>query len=77
LILLLGGIVDLAQEKARLAREIGRLDTEVRKFAAKLANPNFIAKARPEIVEEQRGREADAARDRERLKAAYARLAAV
>jgi valyl-tRNA synthetase len=76
LILPLAGIVDLAREKARLAREIGRLDGELEKFAAKLANPNFIARAKPEVVEEQRGREADAVRERDRLKAAYARLAA-
>jgi valyl-tRNA synthetase len=77
LVLPLAEVVDLAREKARLAREIGRLDAELAKFAAKLDNPKFIAKAKPEVIEEQRGREADAARDRERLRAAYARLAAV
>jgi valyl-tRNA synthetase len=77
LVLPLGEIVDLGREKARLEREIGRLDAELTKFAAKLRNPNFVAKAPPEIVEEQREREADAARDRNRLKAAYERLAAV
>jgi valyl-tRNA synthetase len=77
LILPLGGVVDLAREKARLGREIGRLDAELAKIAGRLANPSFIAKAKPEIVAEQRGREAEAARDRERLEAAYMRLAAV
>ncbi len=74
LILRLGDIVDLAREKARLGKEIGRLDTELAKISAKLANPDFLAKAKPEIVEEQREREADASRDRARLKAAYDRL---
>jgi valyl-tRNA synthetase len=77
LVLPLGEVVDLAREKARLAREIGRLEAERAAIAARLGNPNFIAKARPEVVEEQRGREAEAARDRDRLEAAYARLAAV
>ena len=77
LILPLGEIVDLAREKARLAKEIGRLDAEIAKFGAKLGNPNFVAKAKPEVVEEQREREADAARDRDRLRAAHDRLAAV
>ena len=77
LILPLGEIVDLAREKARLAKEIGRLDQEIGKFAAKLTNPQFLAKAKPEVIEEQREREAAASRDRDRLKTAYARLAAI
>ena len=76
LVVRLGDVVDLALEKARLDKEIGRLDTELAKIAAKLANPGFLAKARAEVVEEQREREADVARDRDRLKAAYDRLAA-
>ncbi|MGC2523866.1 MAG: class I tRNA ligase family protein, partial [Stellaceae bacterium] len=77
LILPLGEIVDLGREKARLVKEIGRLDGEIAKIAAKLGNPQFLAKAKPEVVEDQRGREADASRDRDRLKAAYERIAAV
>jgi valyl-tRNA synthetase len=77
LILRLGEVVDLAREKARLAKEIGRLDADIAKLATKLANPAFVAKAKAEIVDEQREREADARRDRDRLKAAYDRLEAV
>jgi valyl-tRNA synthetase len=76
LILSLGEIVDLARERDRLGKEIGKLDTELAKIAAKLANPNFLAKAKAAVVEEQREREADATRDRDRLKAAYDRLTA-
>jgi valyl-tRNA synthetase len=76
LILCLGDVVDLAAEKARLGKEISRRDAELAKIATKLANPGFLAKARVEVVEEQREREADVARDRDRLKAAYDRLAA-
>jgi valyl-tRNA synthetase len=77
LVLRLGEVVDLAREKARLAKEIGRLDADIAKLATKLANPAFVARAKAEIVEEQREREADARRDRDRLKAAYDRLEAV
>jgi valyl-tRNA synthetase len=77
LILNLGDVVDLAREKARLGKEIGRLDAELAKIAVKLANPDFLAKAKAEIVEEQREREADVSRDRDRVKAAYDRLAAI
>ena len=44
--------------------------------STKLANPGFLAKARAEVVEEQREREADVIRDRDRLRTAYDRLAA-
>jgi valyl-tRNA synthetase len=77
LILRVGDVVDLPREKARLGKEIGRLDAELAKITAKLANPSFLAKARAEVVEEQREREADVSRDRDRLKAAYDRLAAM
>ncbi|HTV90462.1 MAG TPA: class I tRNA ligase family protein, partial [Stellaceae bacterium] len=72
----LRGVVDIAKEKARLAKEIGRLDADLKKFAQKLANPDFLAKAKPEIIAEQREREADVRRERDRLQTAYARIAA-
>ena len=76
LILALGEVVDLTREKERLGKEVGKLDTELAKIVAKLANPNFLAKANPEVVEEQRERQVDVTRDRDRLRAAYDRLTA-
>jgi valyl-tRNA synthetase len=76
LILHLGEVVDLAREKDRLSKEIGKLDAELAKIAAKLGNPNFLAKAKAEVVEEQRERQVDVTRDRDRLRAAYDRLTA-
>jgi valyl-tRNA synthetase len=72
-----GNVVDLAREKARLAKEIAKTESDLAKVATKLANPAFLANAKPEIVDEQRDREADIRRDRDRLKAAYERLEAV
>jgi valyl-tRNA synthetase len=77
MILCLGDVLDLPREKARLGKEIGKLDAELTKIAAKLANPDFLAKAKAEIVEEQREREADISRDRDRIRAAYDRLTAI
>ena len=74
LVLALGEVIDLPKEKERLAKEIGKLDAELAKIAAKLANANFLAKAKPEVVEEQRERQVGAIRDRDRLRAAYDRL---
>ena len=76
LILALGEVVDLPKERERLGKEMDKLDAELAKIVAKLANANFLAKARPEVVEEQRERQADVTRDRDRLRAAYDRLTA-
>jgi valyl-tRNA synthetase len=76
LVLRVGDVIDLGKERARLAKEIGRLDADLAKFAGKLKNPAFLAKAKPEIIDEQREREADARRDRDRLRAVYDRIAA-
>ncbi len=73
----IGGVVDLAGEKARLAKEIAKAEAELAKLATKLSNPAFLAKAKPEIIDEQRERDAEIRRDRDRLKAAYERLEAV
>jgi valyl-tRNA synthetase len=70
----LGSVIDLAQERARLAKEITRLDGEVEKIAKKLGNEQFLAKAKPEVVEEQRERSAEAEQTRDRLRAAMERL---
>jgi valyl-tRNA synthetase len=75
-VLRLDDVIDLEREKERLGKEIRKLDAELAKIVAKLANPNFLAKAKPEVVEEQRERQADVTRDRDRLKAAYDRLTA-
>jgi valyl-tRNA synthetase len=76
IVLPLGDVVDLAQEKARLGKEIARLDGEIDKIEKKLGNAQFVAKAKPEVVEEQREREVEAQQARDKLKEALARLGA-
>ncbi|MGF1625801.1 MAG: valine--tRNA ligase [Alphaproteobacteria bacterium] len=73
-VLPLGGVVDLAQEKARLAKDMAKFDAEVAKIEAKLSNPQFLSRAPEEVVLEQRSRQAEAADQRARLAAALARL---
>ncbi|MGQ0662079.1 MAG: valine--tRNA ligase [Pseudomonadota bacterium] len=76
-ILPLAGVIDAAAERARLEREIATLDDEIGRLDRKLANPEFVAKADPDIVEEQRERRAETAGARARLAAAVERLRAV
>ncbi len=77
LFLPLAEVIDVAQEKARLEREIGRLDGDIAKFDKKLANQGFLSKAPPEVVEDQRERRDEAAQARAKLNAAVERLAAL
>jgi valyl-tRNA synthetase len=59
----LEGIVDLAAEVARLKKEQGKAQGEIKKIDAKLGNADFVARAPEEIIEENRERrEAEAAR---------------
>jgi valyl-tRNA synthetase len=76
LVLQVGDLVDLGRERARLRKEVGRVEGDLAKIAAKLANPAFLAKAKAEVVEEQREREADLRRDRDRLVAVCDSIAA-
>jgi len=75
-ILPLGSFVDLAQERARLARDRDKSAADAQKFAQKLANPGFTGRATPEIVEETRDRLAAAEQETARIEAALARIAA-
>src|SRR5262249_7351462 len=73
----LAEVIDLAGERARLEKEIGRLAGEIAKVEKKLSNPEFVAKAPPEIVEEQTERRDDWVASRDRLVEALGRLAAI
>ena len=55
----LAGAVDLDKERARLSPRRSGLRGEIGKIEQKLANAQFVAKAKPEVIEEQREREAD------------------
>jgi len=68
-------VIDLAAERARLAKERGKAESEAKKINAKLANADFIARAPEEIVEENRERLAAAEAEMARLDAALARIA--
>ncbi len=59
----LEGVVDLAAEVARLKKEQGKAQGEIKKIDAKLGNADFVARAPEEIIEENRERrESEAAR---------------
>ncbi|GAB3001629.1 valine--tRNA ligase [Arenimonas maotaiensis] len=55
----LAGLIDLDAEKARLAKELKRIETEIGKCRGKLASDTFVANAPAAVVEQERQRLAD------------------
>jgi valyl-tRNA synthetase len=55
----LAGVIDMGEEMKRLMREIEKAKSDLDKMDAKLSNPQFMAKAKEEAVEEARERKAE------------------
>jgi valyl-tRNA synthetase len=66
--------VDVAAERDRLAKEVARLEAEMAKAAAKLANDSFVARAPAHVVEQERARAAGFAATLEQLRPQLERL---
>jgi valyl-tRNA synthetase len=66
----LAGIVDVAAEEARLAKETAKTEAEIAKSEAKLGNEQFVAKAPDDVVEDMRERLAELKGTLEKLQAA-------
>ena len=67
--------VDLAAEKLRLGKEITRLEGELVKVQAKLANEAFVSKVPPAVLAQEQKRLADFSATLEKLNVQFARLA--
>jgi valyl-tRNA synthetase len=74
LILPLAGLIDLDAERVRLRKEADKAGAEAEKVRRKLENEEFVARAKPEVVEENRERLASFTADQLRLAAALARI---
>ncbi|MBF0373645.1 MAG: valine--tRNA ligase [Alphaproteobacteria bacterium] len=73
-ILPIADVVDLAKERVRLEKEIAKAEGEIARIDAKLGNEAFVAKARPEVVDEQRERRDEYESARAKLAEALSRL---
>ena len=72
----LEGVIDMAEEKKRLAKDIDKAASDLAKMDAKLGNPQFMAKAKEEAVVETRERKDEVETIIRRLKAALKRIEA-
>ena len=55
----LEGLVDVEAERARLGKEIAKIEAELVTVGKKLTNENFVANAPAAVVTEHRQRQAD------------------
>ena len=70
----LEGVIDLAAERARLAKEMARADADIARVDAKLNNANFVARAPEEVVEEEKEKRAEAVARKAKIAEALERL---
>ena len=73
-VLPLEGVIDLDAERARLTKGIAAAEKERDSLAARLNNPSFVERAKPEAIEKARADHAEKSAEAERLSAALARL---
>jgi valyl-tRNA synthetase len=70
----LGDVIDFAKERARLQKELQKAEGEIARVDAKLNNPDFVARAPEDVIDEQKEKRAESEALASRLKEAVARL---
>jgi valyl-tRNA synthetase len=72
--LVLSGLIDFDAERARLAKEMAKADADIARVDAKLNNPNFVARAPEEVVEEEKEKREEALARKAKIAEALQRL---
>jgi len=70
----LAGVIDLTAERARLQKEMAKADADIARVDAKLGNPNFVARAPEEVVEEEKEKRDEALARKAKIAEALERL---
>jgi len=77
LLIPMAGLIDKDAELKRLGKEVDRLNGEVKRLSAKLANTGFTDKAPPKVVEAEQQKLTDAQSALEQLKTQISRIEAL
>ena len=72
----LAGVIDVAAERARLQKELAKADADIARVDAKLNNPNFVARAPQEVVDEEKEKREEALARKAKIAEALERLKA-
>ncbi len=70
----LEGLLDVAAEKARLTKELEKIESEITKAEQKLNNPSFTSKAPPHVLQQHQQRLAEWQAKRDRVQKALQAL---
>jgi len=70
----LKGVIDVAAEKTRLEKELGKVDADIKRVDAKLGNPDFMRRAPEEVVDGEREKREEAEGRRGKIVEALERL---
>jgi valyl-tRNA synthetase len=70
----LADVIDVDAEKARLKKDIGKVEGEIKKISGKLGNQGFLDKAPEAVIEENKARLTEEEARRDKLAAALDRL---
>ncbi|MBS0533427.1 MAG: valine--tRNA ligase [Proteobacteria bacterium] len=68
------GVIDIAAERARLAKEMKKAEDDIDRVEKKLGNPKFVERAEPEVVEEERAKREEALARKTKIAEAIERL---
>jgi valyl-tRNA synthetase len=68
------GVIDIAAERARLAKELAKADADIARVDAKLGNEKFVANAPQEIIEGEREKREEAVGRKGKIAEALDRL---
>jgi valyl-tRNA synthetase len=70
----LKGVIDLAAEQGRLAKELQKVEADIKRIDAKLGNVDFLTRAPEEVIDEQREKHEEASARRAKIVEAQERL---
>jgi valyl-tRNA synthetase len=70
----LAGVIDVDARRAKLEKDLGKVEAEIKSLSGRLANQNFVSKAAPEVVQGAKEALAEAQKQAEILRDRLKRL---